>query len=51
MRGRGVVSFEAAHGSVIILPWATNLHCKHEVPHRKSAKGRRISITARAFEV
>jgi hypothetical protein len=31
------------------MPWETNLALKHEVPRSASAKGRRISITARAF--
>jgi hypothetical protein len=31
------------------MPWETNLAVKHEVPHTARATGRRISITARAF--
>jgi len=42
--------FEACHGCVFIMPWETNIRIKHEVPHRKGSWGRRISITARAFE-
>jgi len=49
MRAKRFVDFEATHGSVFAVPWETNLHTKNEVPHRAGAKGRRISITARAF--
>ena len=49
-KGKGFVDFEAAHGSVFVLPWETNLNVKHEVPHRARDTSRRISITARAFE-
>ena len=48
-RGTGFTDFEAGHGTVFILPWDTNLHIKHEVPHRKHSDGQRISITMRAF--
>ena len=47
---KAVVDFRADHGTVFIIPWATNLKLTHEVPYRKNATGRRISITARAFE-
>ena len=46
---RGFIDFEASHGTVFVMPWHTNLNVKHEVPHTARAKGRRISITARAF--
>jgi alkylated DNA repair dioxygenase AlkB len=46
---KGHVDFEAAHGSVFMLPWETNKGVKHGVPHRASDTGRRISITLRAF--
>jgi len=46
---RGFTDFEATHGAVFVMPWETNLHVKHEVPKAARAKGRRISITARAF--
>jgi alkylated DNA repair dioxygenase AlkB len=49
-KGKGFVDFEAAHGTVFLLLWETNLHVKHGVPHRARDEGRRISITARAFE-
>ena len=49
-KAKGFVDFEAAHGIVFVLPWETNLHVKHGVPHRAADTGRRISITVRAFE-
>jgi alkylated DNA repair dioxygenase AlkB len=48
-KGKGFVDFEAEHGTVFVLPWETNLHVKHSVPHRACDIGRRISITLRAF--
>src|SRR5262249_15188719 len=48
--GSSIVEFPASHGAVFIMPWETNLNTKHEVPHRKSASGKRIAITMRAFE-
>jgi alkylated DNA repair dioxygenase AlkB len=36
-------------GSVIVLPWATNIRWKHAVPRFARYRGRRISITIRAF--
>ena len=47
---KGFADFEASHGTVFVMPWDTNLNVKHEVPHTSRAKGRRISITARAFD-
>jgi alkylated DNA repair dioxygenase AlkB len=47
--GTGLLDFTATHGTVFIMPWETNLYTKHEVPHSTKAKGRRISITVRAF--
>jgi hypothetical protein len=51
MRGKGFVDFEAKHGTVFVLPWESNRNTKHEVPDHKTAHGRRISITLRAFDV
>jgi alkylated DNA repair dioxygenase AlkB len=48
-KAKGFIDFEAAHGTVFVMPWETNLGVKHEVPHTARARGRRISITARAF--
>ncbi|HZU98721.1 MAG TPA: alpha-ketoglutarate-dependent dioxygenase AlkB [Planctomycetota bacterium] len=39
----------AEHGTVFVMPFATNLAWTHEVPHFASDRGRRISITFRAF--
>jgi len=38
------------NGTVIVMPYAVNLAWTHEVPHTAKVIGRRISITARAFE-
>jgi alkylated DNA repair dioxygenase AlkB len=48
-KGKGFVDFEAVHGTVFVVPWETNRHLKHAVPHRATDTGRRISVTARAF--
>jgi alkylated DNA repair dioxygenase AlkB len=48
-KDKGHADFQAAHGSVFVLPWETNRHVKHGVPHRAADTGRRISITLRAF--
>jgi alkylated DNA repair dioxygenase AlkB len=47
--GGAFVDFPATHGTVLILPWETNLAAKHSVPHREGDTGQRISITLRAF--
>ncbi|MEZ4437195.1 MAG: alpha-ketoglutarate-dependent dioxygenase AlkB [bacterium] len=49
-RQAGMVDLDARDGSVIVIPWATNRGWTHEVPHFARDTGRRISITARAFE-
>lgn len=38
------------NGTVIVMPYTVNLAWTHEVPHSAKVVGRRISITARAFE-
>ncbi len=48
-RKAGMIDLEADHGSVIVIPYATNLAWTHEVPHRAGDRGRRISITLRGF--
>ena len=48
-RGSGFRDFAAEHGSVYVIPYATNLDWTHEVPHRAKDRGRRISVTLRAF--
>jgi alkylated DNA repair dioxygenase AlkB len=47
--GKAFRDFEAGHGSIYVIPYATNLAWTHEVPHRAKDRGRRISITLRAF--
>lgn len=47
---KGKVDFTARHGSVFVTPFETNLAWTHEVTRRKRDQGRRISITARAFQ-
>jgi alkylated DNA repair dioxygenase AlkB len=37
------------NGTVIVLPFDTNKHFKHGVPHFERFDGRRISVTVRAF--
>ncbi len=41
--------FFADNGSVFIMPYDTNLAWKHSVPKSTKCRGRRISITLRAF--
>jgi len=47
--GRRKHDLMATPGSVIVIPWATNIHWKHCVPKSRRYRGRRISITLRAF--
>jgi alkylated DNA repair dioxygenase AlkB len=42
--------FPACDGTVFVMPYDTNLVWKHEVPKSAKRRGRRISITLRAFE-
>ncbi len=52
-RGKGkdrkTFDLPAEHGSLIVIPWATNLVWKHSVPRSKKHQGHRISVTMRAF--
>jgi alkylated DNA repair dioxygenase AlkB len=48
-KGHGIWDFPMPHGSVLVLPWDTNLAWTHEVPAAARYRQRRISITARAF--
>lgn len=41
--------FAARDGVVFVMPYATNLAWTHQVPKQLSQKGRRISVTLRAF--
>ena len=53
--GRWVVvetkNFPAPHGTVFVMPYETNEVWKHGVPKSAHYKGRRISVTFRAFDV
>lgn len=49
-KGQGKRDFPATHGTVFVMPYATNLAWTHEVPHHKRYGGRRISVTLRAFD-
>jgi alkylated DNA repair dioxygenase AlkB len=50
-KGEGApLDFRTGDGTVIVMPYATNLAYTHEVPHSAKVTGRRISITGRAFE-
>jgi hypothetical protein len=48
-KGRGYTDFAAPPGTVFVMPYATNLVATHEVPLLAGHRGRRISITVRAF--
>ena len=48
-RGAGFIDLPATDGSVIVIPWATNRAFTHEVPASAAARGRRVSVTIRAF--
>lgn len=48
-RGSGFIDTTLSHGDVLIIPEETNAKWTHEVPHFKRDKGRRISITCRAY--
>ena len=42
--------FPATDGTVFVMPYDTNLAWKHQVPRSAKSRGRRISVTLRAFE-
>lgn len=48
-KGTGYIDFPAGNGTVFVMPYATNLAYTHEVPHSSKSRGRRISVTLRAF--
>ncbi|PHN02413.1 alpha-ketoglutarate-dependent dioxygenase AlkB [Flavilitoribacter nigricans] len=48
-RGEGFLDFPVVNGDVLIIPWDTNKHFTHEVPHFTKYTGRRISVTLRAY--
>ena len=47
---KGFQDFVVKHGSVLVIPWATNKKWTHEVPHFMRYKKRRISVTLRVYE-
>ena len=49
-KGTGYRDFPARDGTVFVMPFATNAHWTHEVPHMAKYRGRRISVTLRAFQ-
>jgi alkylated DNA repair dioxygenase AlkB len=49
-KGKDRHDFELCDGSVVVIPFETNLAWTHEILGRKSDVGRRISVTFRAFE-
>ncbi len=48
-RGRGYTDVEARDGDVFLMPYRTNLAWTHELPRFRRNRGRRISVTVRAF--
>ena len=48
-KGQGIRDFPALNGAVFIMPWDTDQVWTHEVTRRPRDRGRRISITLRAF--
>ncbi|MFK7934561.1 MAG: alpha-ketoglutarate-dependent dioxygenase AlkB [Saprospiraceae bacterium] len=49
-QAEGKFDFNAPDGQVFVMPYITNQAFTHEVPHFGKNKGRRISVTIRAFE-
>ncbi len=49
-KGKERVDVVLEQGSVVVLPYETNLAWTHEITKSKRARGRRISITIRVFE-
>lgn len=47
--GKGYKDFPMNNGTVIIVPWETNIKWTHEVPHFAKNNGKRISVTLRAY--
>ena len=50
-KGDATHDFPTGNGTVLVMPYDTNLQWTHEVPHSAKVLGRRISITGTAFEV
>ncbi len=49
-KSRTTFDFVARYGAVFVMPYDTNLAWKHSVPRFARYRGRRISITLRAFK-
>jgi alkylated DNA repair dioxygenase AlkB len=49
-KGAGTLDFRASNGTVFVMPYDTNAAYTHEVPHSQKFRGRRVSITLRAFK-
>ena len=48
-RKSGFRDFNAVNGMMFVMPYDTNLAYTHEVPHSAKSRGRRVSVTIRAF--
>lgn len=48
-KGKGYQDFPLHHGTVMVLPYATNQAWTHEVPPFKAYRGKRMAIAFRAF--
>ena len=48
-KGTDIIDFPATDGTVFVMPHSTNGAWTHEVPKSTRNKGRRISVTIRAF--
>ena len=48
-RGVGYVDVRVSDGSVLVLSWSVNQRWKHEIPKSRRARGKRVSLTLRAF--
>ena len=48
--GRPLQDITLDNGDLVVIPWETNQKWTHEVPKFARYKGRRISVTMRAFE-
>ena len=49
-KGRHIHDIEVANNSVLVIPYTTNIAFTHEVPASKQRRGRRVSVTLRAFD-
>lgn len=49
-RKPGFVDFPVSDGAVFVIPYETNLAWTHEITRSRRCRGRRISLTLRAFE-